>query len=461
MRTGSVSRAGSTTSSARSRRPGKSRSAGRCTCSGVDRCTKPTDSRDGGRTAPSSRAARHCGGLDQVDQDLAAAHRRSCPHDRRRAEPPRGRLSAPSSGRRGRSPCRTRPWRPPWPRTATSCASWPTCRPASGSPTCCSPRSGSLGVVPARRRRAARERHDDADRLRDTMLARSTQTNEPARCAALLPALAMIDGPLALIEVGTSAGLCLYPDRYSYEYDGRPVGVRRDVHLRCTTSGPVPVPAGCPASPPASASTSTRCDVTDPGDLAWLRALVWPGQVETERLQRLDAAAAVVAEDPPTLLTGDLLERLPDALGAGPGGRHPRRPAHRRPALPARGSPRDVRRAGPGAAGALDRAGGLRHGAGHGGAVSGWLGAVLRALPRRPPWRTPHRTAAASTGYRWPDLDSGGSASMPRAASAFSISSHTVRTTSTRAHRLFSAATTCQRPAGWSVRSSISSTAAS
>ena len=50
---------------------------------------------------------------------------------------------------------------------------------------------------------------------------------------------------------------------------------------------------------------------------------------------------------------------------------------------------------------------------------------------------------------------------MPRAASARSIASHTVRTTSTRAHRLSSAATTCHGPAGWSVRSSISSTAAS
>src|SRR3712207_7397840 len=45
-----------------------------------------------------------------------------------------------------------------------------------------------------------------------------------SRCAALLPALATIDGPLALVEVGASAGLCLYPDRYGYEYDGHPVG---------------------------------------------------------------------------------------------------------------------------------------------------------------------------------------------------------------------------------------------
>jgi hypothetical protein len=61
-------------------------------------------------------------------------------------------------------------------------------------------------------------------------------------------------------------------------------------------------------------------DVTDPDDLAWLRALVWPGPVEAERLQRLDAAAAIAAQEPPTLLAGDLLDRLPDALALVPDG---------------------------------------------------------------------------------------------------------------------------------------------
>ncbi|ONI64129.1 hypothetical protein ALI44B_06025 [Leifsonia sp. ALI-44-B] len=58
-------------------------------------------------------------------------------------------------------------------------------------------------------------------RVSGEMRMRSTQTNEPGRTASILALLAQIDaaeGPLALIEVGASAGLCLYPDRYSFRF---------------------------------------------------------------------------------------------------------------------------------------------------------------------------------------------------------------------------------------------------
>src|SRR5690606_25133671 len=42
---------------------------------------------------------------------------------------------------------------------------------------------------------------------------RTVQAGEPLRMAAMLPAFSMIDGPIALIELGAAAGLCLYPDR--------------------------------------------------------------------------------------------------------------------------------------------------------------------------------------------------------------------------------------------------------
>jgi hypothetical protein len=164
---------------------------------------------------------------------------------------------------------------------------------------------------------------DDGERLRATMTARSTQTNEPARCAALLPVLAGLDGPLALVEVGASAGLCLYPDRYSYEYDGRPVGVNSPVHLSCTTTGDMPLPERLPDVTTRIGIDLNPLDAADPDDRAWLRALVWPGPSAVDRLRRLDAAAEVAAREPALMLTGDLLDRPPEALALVPAGSTP------------------------------------------------------------------------------------------------------------------------------------------
>jgi len=76
-----------------------------------------------------------------------------------------------------------------------------------------------------------------------TMLARRTQTNEPARCATLLPALASLRQPLALLEVGASAGLCLLPDRCGYGYGRCRVGGNPGAPvLTCRCEGHVPLP---------------------------------------------------------------------------------------------------------------------------------------------------------------------------------------------------------------------------
>ena len=161
---------------------------------------------------------------------------------------------------------------------------------------------------------------DDAERLRATMSARATQTNEPARCTGLLPVLGLLDGPLALIEVGASAGLCLYPDRYSYDYDGVAVGSPGPVHLRCTTTGAVPVPDRLPDVTARIGIDLNPLDPADPDDRAWLRALIWPGPQAAARLERLDAAAAIAGAEPARMLAGDLVDRLPDALDLIPPG---------------------------------------------------------------------------------------------------------------------------------------------
>ena len=55
-------------------------------------------------------------------------------------------------------------------------------------------------------------------------------------------------------------------------------------------------------------------DPADPDDRAWLRALIWPGPNAAPRLERLDAAAGIAAREPATVLTGDLIDRVREAL---------------------------------------------------------------------------------------------------------------------------------------------------
>jgi hypothetical protein len=143
------------------------------------------------------------------------------------------------------------------------------------------------------------------------MRTRATQTNEPGRCAALLPVLAALRQPLALLEVGASAGLCLYPDRYAYRYGDHVIGSAEPI-LECVATG-MPPPTGLPEVVWRAGLDLNPLRVTDPADVAWLDALIWPEH--THRRARLRAAAAVVAAEPPLIVRGDLVDDLP-ALAA-------------------------------------------------------------------------------------------------------------------------------------------------
>jgi hypothetical protein len=142
--------------------------------------------------------------------------------------------------------------------------------------------------------------------------ARRTQTNEPARCACLLPALAQLPPPLALLEVGASAGLTLLPDRYSYDYPGHPLIAGTDPRapvLRCQARGPVPLPSQVPEVRWRAGLDLNPLDVGNDADMHWLECLLWPG--ETGRQQRLAEAIAAARRDPPPVHRGDLLTDLP------------------------------------------------------------------------------------------------------------------------------------------------------
>lgn len=128
------------------------------------------------------------------------------------------------------------------------------------------------------------------------------QTNEVGRSAALIAgagfALTQLQSPLplALCELGASAGLNLnFPD-YHIDLDGN------------TTPGVVLEPDWRGAHPPRIALTAPiRCGVdlnpVDPADPIRLRAYIWPDQ--PRRLARLDAALAHARAHPPQVARGD------------------------------------------------------------------------------------------------------------------------------------------------------------
>jgi hypothetical protein len=160
-----------------------------------------------------------------------------------------------------------------------------------------------------------------ASGIKEIMLSRTTQTNEPARCAVLLPVLADLKQPLALLEVGASAGLCLLPDRYRYDYGTRliepawpgPVGAPI---FRCAASAGMPVPRALPMVGWRLGLDLNPLDVTSPTDMEWLETLVWPGQ--EQRARNLRAAIEIARIHRPTIRQGDLLADLPAIAALAP-----------------------------------------------------------------------------------------------------------------------------------------------
>jgi hypothetical protein len=150
---------------------------------------------------------------------------------------------------------------------------------------------------------------------------RLVQTSQVRRCAGLLPAVALVYEragrlPLALVEVGPSAGLNLLLDRYAYLYsDGSSVGGPAALTLRCGLRGEIrpPLPATIPPIASRVGLDLNPIDVRDDEATRWLRALIWPG--EEGRAHDLEVALTIARADPPELIRGDALATLPAALG--------------------------------------------------------------------------------------------------------------------------------------------------
>lgn len=157
---------------------------------------------------------------------------------------------------------------------------------------------------------------------------RVTNTNEVGRSAILhagFRALAAEEGePLHLVELGPSAGLNLLWDCYGVRYrrDGESFysgSPDAELVLETTMRGEHPPPTG--ANPHVASRIGLErdpVDLTNADERDWLKALVWPDQVE--RFARLEAALAIAIRSKPPIRKGDALELLPDALAEIPPG---------------------------------------------------------------------------------------------------------------------------------------------
>lgn len=156
--------------------------------------------------------------------------------------------------------------------------------------------------------------HDD---FLTRFLDSAPQTNEAARANALLGGAlhiaAATDLPLALHEIGSSAGLNLVFDRYAYELgDAKWGGTDARVDIAAEWTGVLP-----PLDAPLRVVARAGCDINplDPvRDRDRLLAYIWPDQ--TARLARIAAALTEAARTGSPVEKADAAEWVERHFGA-------------------------------------------------------------------------------------------------------------------------------------------------
>lgn len=168
---------------------------------------------------------------------------------------------------------------------------------------------------------------EHAEQLGELLSSGSTQTNEIRRCVILRLALSHASrrwpGPLALAEIGASAGLNLLFDRYRYrvgDQEDAPAGGSPVLISTALRGG---APAGHLLGPAPEVTSRLGIDLNpvrlaDPGQRAWLEAFIWPE--DTSGLATLRGAIdlAVSAGIPP-VVPGDATTDTARLLAALPG----------------------------------------------------------------------------------------------------------------------------------------------
>jgi hypothetical protein len=171
------------------------------------------------------------------------------------------------------------------------------------------------------------QHHDDLVRL---LRERSTQTNEIRRCIALRLGLDHVHlhwpGPLALVEVGASAGLNLLFDHCRYRLNGHETAIAAtsQVVISCEVRGGssgTQILGDAPEITSRLGIDQNPIDLSDRDARAWLEAFIWPEQVEDLATLRRAIDLAVSMSSVPVMpgdATIDTARILADLPGAEP-----------------------------------------------------------------------------------------------------------------------------------------------
>lgn len=162
---------------------------------------------------------------------------------------------------------------------------------------------------------------DRRTEIEDLLSRKLVQTNEVRRSIYLFSAFARAcsifpDRPIALVELGSSAGFNLLFDRYGYQYSGRPpfgksgAGVTVRAELRGEKNPPTEMCANIVAT--RVGLDLNPIDVFDEADIRWLRALIWPEHEERRLL--FDRVLAERRNAQVEMIAGDGVQLLPSIL---------------------------------------------------------------------------------------------------------------------------------------------------
>jgi hypothetical protein len=166
------------------------------------------------------------------------------------------------------------------------------------------------------------------ERLRELCGSHRYQMNEVGRCSGLIPALApaFADGrDIALVDVGTGAGLALHLDHYRYRFVASGSSVTEFgnpaadavIETRVHGDAEVPVPPGLPSIAARIGIDVEPLDVRNPAVRSWLAACL---PQEIGAITRFHHAVELVLEQPVQAVRGDACEVLPQVLKSIPPG---------------------------------------------------------------------------------------------------------------------------------------------